>query len=165
MTDLCQASQSPASGLLWFVPALLWFMWFVAILGRDFAREWRTGGVSRSDALVLFAWLLSPPYTLTIGASGLIFGWLTYLLSRGVFSRDGKYLRTILPYPSTLPKERTAPFGQLEIDGREIQPLDPDQVRREVRRMLAARSQQLLESYRRGEAAAADCPLSRALAL
>ena len=59
-TDLCQASQSPASGLLWFVPALLWFMWFVAILGRDFAREWRTGGVSRSDALVLCAWLLLP---------------------------------------------------------------------------------------------------------
>lgn len=31
--------------------------------------------------------------------------------------------------------------------------------RREVRRMLAARSQQLLARYRRGEAAAADCPL------
>ena len=60
MTDLCQASQSPASGLLWFVPALLWFMWFVAILGRNFAREWRTGGVPSSDALVLFAWLLLP---------------------------------------------------------------------------------------------------------
>ena len=40
----------------------------------------------------MFAWLLSPPYTLTIGASGLIFGWLTYLLSRGVFSRDGKQI-------------------------------------------------------------------------
>ena len=37
--------------------------------------------------------------------------------------------------------------------------------RREVRRMLAARSQQLLGGYRRGEAAASDCPLSRALAL
>ena len=36
--------------------------------------------------------------------------------------------------------------------------------RREVRRMLAARSQQLLAGYRRGQAAA-DCPLSRALAL
>lgn len=37
--------------------------------------------------------------------------------------------------------------------------------RREVRRMLATRSQQLLGAYRRGEVAAADCPLSRALAL
>lgn len=36
--------------------------------------------------------------------------------------------------------------------------------RREVRRMLAARSQQLLTRYRRGEAPAADCPLSLALA-
>ena len=37
----------------------------------------------------LFAWLLSPPYTVTIGASGLIFGWLTYLLVRSVFTRNG----------------------------------------------------------------------------
>lgn len=36
--------------------------------------------------------------------------------------------------------------------------------RREVRRMLAARSQQLLGAYRRGEATAADCPLSLVLA-
>lgn len=36
----------------------------------------------------LFAWLLSPPNTVTIGASGLIFGWLTYLLARGWLTRD-----------------------------------------------------------------------------
>lgn len=40
----------------------------------------------------LFAWLLSPPNTITIGASGLIFGWLTYLLTRGIFGRDGKQI-------------------------------------------------------------------------
>ena len=40
----------------------------------------------------LFAWLLSPPNTVTIGASGLIFGWLTYLLTRGLFARDGKQI-------------------------------------------------------------------------
>lgn len=39
-----------------------------------------------------FAWLLSPPNTITIGASGLIFGWLTYLLARGIFSRDGRQI-------------------------------------------------------------------------
>jgi hypothetical protein len=36
--------------------------------------------------------------------------------------------------------------------------------RREVRRMLAERSRQLLERYRRGEAAGDGCPLTRALA-
>ncbi|MFT4294995.1 MAG: rhomboid family intramembrane serine protease [Micropruina sp.] len=40
----------------------------------------------------LFAWLLSPPNTVTIGASGLIFGWLTYLLTRGIFARNGKQI-------------------------------------------------------------------------
>ena len=35
----------------------------------------------------LFAWLLSPPNTVTIGASGLVFGWLTYLMVRAVFTR------------------------------------------------------------------------------
>jgi hypothetical protein len=37
--------------------------------------------------------------------------------------------------------------------------------RREVRRMLAERSKQLLSRYRRGEANASDCPLKHALAL
>ncbi len=36
--------------------------------------------------------------------------------------------------------------------------------RREVRRMLAQRSKQLLERYRRGEAVGMDCPLEKALA-
>ena len=36
--------------------------------------------------------------------------------------------------------------------------------RREVRRMLAARSKELLERYRRGETAKEGCPLQRALA-
>ncbi len=40
----------------------------------------------------VFAWLLSPPNTVTIGASGLIFGWLTYLLTRGIFGRDGNQI-------------------------------------------------------------------------
>ena len=37
--------------------------------------------------------------------------------------------------------------------------------RREVRRMLARRSQELLERYRRGEPVGEDCPLRRALAV
>jgi membrane associated rhomboid family serine protease len=35
----------------------------------------------------LTAWLLTPAGTIILGASGLIFGWLTYLLVRGLWSR------------------------------------------------------------------------------
>ena len=35
----------------------------------------------------LAAWLLTPAGTIVLGASGLIFGWLTYLLLRGLWSR------------------------------------------------------------------------------
>ena len=40
----------------------------------------------------LFAWLLSAPYTVTAGASGLVFGWLAYLLVRGLFNRSWKQI-------------------------------------------------------------------------
>jgi membrane associated rhomboid family serine protease len=33
------------------------------------------------------AWLLTPVHTIVLGASGLILGWLTYLLARGIWSR------------------------------------------------------------------------------
>jgi membrane associated rhomboid family serine protease len=32
-------------------------------------------------------WLISPPGTLTLGASGVVFGWLTYLVVRGIYTR------------------------------------------------------------------------------
>jgi len=35
----------------------------------------------------LFAWALTPAGTIVLGASGLIFGWLTYLIARGLWSR------------------------------------------------------------------------------
>ncbi|SHJ73279.1 Rhomboid family protein [Tessaracoccus bendigoensis DSM 12906] len=35
----------------------------------------------------LMAWLLAPIGSITAGASGVIFGYLTYLLARGIFSR------------------------------------------------------------------------------
>ena len=34
-------------------------------------------------------WLLSPPGSLTLGASGVVFGWLGYLLVRGFYSGRG----------------------------------------------------------------------------
>lgn len=33
-------------------------------------------------------WLTAPAGTVTVGASGVVFGWLTYLLVRGIFNRD-----------------------------------------------------------------------------
>ncbi|WP_083750916.1 rhomboid family intramembrane serine protease [Kribbella sp. ALI-6-A] len=35
----------------------------------------------------LGTWLISPSYTITIGASGLVFGYAAYLIARGVFNR------------------------------------------------------------------------------
>jgi membrane associated rhomboid family serine protease len=35
----------------------------------------------------LGTWLVSPPHTITIGASGLVFGYAAYLIARGVFNR------------------------------------------------------------------------------
>ena len=32
-------------------------------------------------------WLVSPPNTITIGASGLVFGYAAYLIARGIFNR------------------------------------------------------------------------------
>lgn len=37
----------------------------------------------------LGVWLVAPPGTVTIGMSGVIFGWLAYLLVRGFFARSG----------------------------------------------------------------------------
>ncbi|MFZ2511634.1 MAG: rhomboid family intramembrane serine protease, partial [Gordonia sp. (in: high G+C Gram-positive bacteria)] len=36
----------------------------------------------------LGVWLLSPSNSVTVGASGIVFGWLTYLLVRGIFNRE-----------------------------------------------------------------------------
>jgi membrane associated rhomboid family serine protease len=37
----------------------------------------------------LGVWLLAPPYAPHVGMSGVIFGWLTFLLVRGFFARSG----------------------------------------------------------------------------
>ena len=39
------------------------------------------------SAVYVGTWLVSPPGTVTIGASVLAFGWLVYLLLIGIFSR------------------------------------------------------------------------------
>lgn len=59
---------------------------FLVLLGGFVRAFWAT--VVTVMVSGLFAWLLSPPNTVTIGASGLVFGWLTYLLVRAVFTRN-----------------------------------------------------------------------------
>ncbi|WP_197321672.1 rhomboid family intramembrane serine protease [Saccharomonospora sp. NB11] len=44
------------------------------------ATIWVVGGLG--------VWLTAPEHTVTVGASGLAFGWLAFLLVRGVFSRS-----------------------------------------------------------------------------
>jgi membrane associated rhomboid family serine protease len=50
---------------------------------------WRRWAWATSTIVVvsgLAIWLLSPPGSITLGASGIVFGWLTYLLVRGFYS-------------------------------------------------------------------------------
>lgn len=53
------------------------------------------GGVRQFIAVTVLVWIISgvgvwltaPTVGLTVGASGLVFGWLAYLVSRGIFTR------------------------------------------------------------------------------
>ncbi len=55
---------------------------------------WRAGGRFWSVAIIIIllggvgVWLLGPGNAITIGASGLVFGFLGYLLARGALTRD-----------------------------------------------------------------------------
>jgi membrane associated rhomboid family serine protease len=66
------------------VPALvLAFLVLVSGIGRGLAATaiiWVVGGVG--------VWLVAPSNTIHLGASVLIFGWLVYLMVRGIFTRS-----------------------------------------------------------------------------
>ncbi len=59
---------------------------FLVLLG-GFAR-WLLSSLISIISSGLTAWFLTPPDTIILGASGLIFGWLTYLIVRGLWSRQ-----------------------------------------------------------------------------
>lgn len=44
----------------------------------------------------IFVWLFSPPGSLTLGASGVVFGFLTYLLVRGLFTKKWSQIAVAL---------------------------------------------------------------------
>lgn len=58
---------------------------FLVLLGG--VARWLLSSLTSVVSSGLFAWLLTPAGTIVLGASGLIFGWLTYLVVRGVWSR------------------------------------------------------------------------------
>lgn len=52
---------------------------------------WRTWLVATLTSVIgsgLLVWLVAPADSITLGASGVVFGWLTYLLLRGLFSAN-----------------------------------------------------------------------------
>lgn len=52
-------------------------------------REWLTVTVLSILGSGLLVWLIAPAGSITAGASGLVFGYLAYLLVRGFFTRSG----------------------------------------------------------------------------
>jgi membrane associated rhomboid family serine protease len=58
---------------------------FLVLLGG--LARWLLASLIAIIASGLAAWLLTPGEVVILGASGLIFGWLTYLLARGLWSR------------------------------------------------------------------------------
>jgi membrane associated rhomboid family serine protease len=58
---------------------------FLVLLGG--IARWLVSSLVSVVSSGLTAWLLTPPGTIILGASGLIFGWLTYLLARALWSR------------------------------------------------------------------------------
>jgi membrane associated rhomboid family serine protease len=64
---------------------------FLTALG-GFAR-WLKASLICVISSGLVAWFLTPPHTIVLGASGLIMGWLTYVITRGFFDhRPGRIL-------------------------------------------------------------------------
>lgn len=58
---------------------------FLVLLGG--AVRWVLSSLISVTSSGLAAWFLTPANTIVLGASGLIFGWLSYLVVRGVWSR------------------------------------------------------------------------------
>jgi membrane associated rhomboid family serine protease len=58
---------------------------FLVLLGG--VARWLLSSLISIISSGLTAWLLTPADVVILGASGLIFGWLTYLLARGLWSR------------------------------------------------------------------------------
>lgn len=65
---------------------------FLILVGRGGAARLLGSTIVSAISSGLVAWVLTPAHTVIVGASGVIFGWLTYLLTRGIFARDVKHI-------------------------------------------------------------------------
>lgn len=63
---------------------------FIIALGG--LRQWAYVTLAGAIGSGLFAFMMNRPGTITIGASGIVFGYLTYLVTRGLFSRDTRQI-------------------------------------------------------------------------
>ena len=62
---------------------VLGFLVFLSGIGRGLAATaviWVVGGLG--------TWVIAPEHTIHIGASVIVFGWITYLMLRGIFARS-----------------------------------------------------------------------------
>lgn len=63
------------------------FGW-LALIGKGNGGRFVTATLLIIAVSGLGVWLVAPDGTITIGASGVVFGWMGYLLSRGIFNRS-----------------------------------------------------------------------------
>lgn len=63
---------------------------FLILVGSGGARRFVVSTVTSGLTSGIAAWILTPAHTLVMGASGVVFGWLTYLIARGALARDWK---------------------------------------------------------------------------
>jgi membrane associated rhomboid family serine protease len=63
---------------------------FLILVGRGGVFRMSVSTSISAASSGLAAWVLTPAHTVVLGASGVVFGWLTYLMARGFFARDAK---------------------------------------------------------------------------
>jgi len=97
-----------------------------AAQGGPFRVRVRAGSQARLEKYL--GWdgnTLSPLVSLAVGERGELYVLMRSWVSRGrtelrVFDRDGKYLRTIMPYSAKTPPARTKSVGHLMVDGQRL---------------------------------------------
>lgn len=68
------------------------FFVFGVLVYLEGVRNWAIATLTIIATSGLLVWLISPSGSITAGASGVIFGWLTYVLVRGLFTRQIKQI-------------------------------------------------------------------------
>lgn len=61
---------------------------FLILVSSNGLRQFAASTLASVLGSGIFAWVLNTAHTGTVGASGVVFGWLTYLILRGVFARN-----------------------------------------------------------------------------